>query len=111
MSHQVQRRDTRLDIQVLRAFAVGVVVVGHLWPRGLLSGGYLGVDIFFGISGFLITSHLVEHSPTNFRGLLDFWGKRIRRLLPASLAVLAAAALAGWLWLPETQWAITARQI
>lgn len=56
----------------------------HLWPNRL-GGGYIGVDIFFVISGFLITSHLVAHPPRNARGLAEFWGRRIRRLLPASL--------------------------
>ncbi|GAA1388225.1 acyltransferase family protein [Catellatospora chokoriensis] len=111
MSQPIQKRDIRPDIQVLRAFAVGVVLVSHLWPNGPLAGGYLGVDVFFVISGFLITSHLVEHVPTNHHGLLDFWGRRVRRLLPASLAVLAATAVASWLWLPESQWLATARQI
>jgi peptidoglycan/LPS O-acetylase OafA/YrhL len=111
MSAPVRERDVRPDIQVLRAFAVGVVVLGHLWPQGRLSGGYVGVDIFFVISGFLITLHLVEHVPTNLRGLLDFWGRRVRRLLPAALFVLTATAVAGWLWLPEAQWSDTASQI
>src|SRR5215472_17358278 len=111
MSQPVRERGGRLDIQVLRAFAVVVVVLGHLWPQGRLSGGYVGVDIFFVISGFLITLHLVEHAPTGPHGLLDFWGRRVRRLLPAALFVLAATAVAAWLWLPEAQWSDTARQI
>jgi len=111
MSQPVHERGVRLDIQVLRAFAVAVVVLGHLWPQGRLSGGYVGVDIFFVISGFLITLHLVEHAPTGPRGLLDFWGRRVRRLLPAALFVLTATAVAAWRWLPEAQWSDTARQI
>jgi peptidoglycan/LPS O-acetylase OafA/YrhL len=111
MSRPIGERDVRLDIQVLRAFAVGVVFCGHLWPHGRLSGGFVGVDIFFVISGFLITSHLLVHVPTNLRGLLDFWARRVRRLLPASLAVLVATAVAAWCWLPETEWAGTARQV
>ncbi|MFI5492701.1 acyltransferase family protein [Actinoplanes sp. NPDC051859] len=111
MSGLVRNRDVRLDIQALRAIAVGVVVCAHLWPHGRLAGGFVGVDIFFVISGFLITSHLVDNTPTNIRGLLDFWARRVRRLLPASLAVLAATAVAGWVWLPEALWDMTARQI
>ena len=49
----------RADIQALRAIAVGMVVLGHVWPDKL-TGGYVGVDVFFVISGFLITSHLSE---------------------------------------------------
>lgn len=111
MSQPVRGRDVRADIQVLRAFAVAVVVLAHLRPHGRLAGGYVGVDIFFVISGFLITSHLVEHVPTNVHGLLEFWGRRVRRLLPAALVVLAVTAVAGWLWLPESQWSSTAAQI
>ncbi|MFI5492947.1 acyltransferase family protein [Actinoplanes sp. NPDC051859] len=111
MSGSVRNRDVRLDIQVLRAFAVGVVVCAHLWPHGKLAGGFVGVDIFFVISGFLITSHLVEHVPTNVRDLVDFWGRRVRRLLPASLTVLAATTVAAWVWLPEALWSTTARQV
>ena len=47
----------RLDIQALRALAVTIVIVYHFWPS-LLPGGFIGVDVFFVISGFLITSHL-----------------------------------------------------
>ncbi|GIM89570.1 acyltransferase family protein [Paractinoplanes toevensis] len=111
MSGPVRDRAVRFDIQALRAFAVATVVCAHLWPRGWLPGGFVGVDVFFVISGFLITSHLMEHVRPDFRGLLDFWGRRVRRLLPASLAVLAVTAVAGWVWLPESQWAQTARQI
>ena len=49
----------RKDIQALRAIAVTLVVIYHFWPNRL-SGGYVGVDVFFVISGFLITLHLLE---------------------------------------------------
>ncbi|GIF20869.1 peptidoglycan/LPS O-acetylase OafA/YrhL [Actinoplanes tereljensis] len=111
MSGSVRDRAVRFDIQALRAFAVVAVVIAHLWPHGWVPGGYVGVDIFFAISGFLITSHLMERVRPNFRGVLDFWARRVRRLLPASLAVLAVTAVAGWFWLPESQWAQAARQI
>lgn len=54
----------RADIQALRAFAVAVVVGFHLWP-GRVPGGYVGVDVFFVISGFLITLHLLQRPPTS----------------------------------------------
>ena len=105
-------RTVRLDIQALRAVAVAMVVVYHLTPT-VLPGGFVGVDVFFVISGFLITTLLVERPPTNgpregVRWLLDFWARRIRRLLPASLFVLAATLVATWLVLPQTQWQATA---
>ena len=102
-------RTVRLDIQALRAAAVAMVVVYHLAPN-VLPGGFVGVDVFFVISGFLITTLLIERPPTNGRGLLEFWARRIRRLLPASLLVLAVTLVATWLVLPQTQWQATAEQ-
>ncbi|QIM19280.1 acyltransferase [Leucobacter coleopterorum] len=85
----VSRR--RLDIQGLRALAVVLVVVFHLFPR-LVPGGYIGVDIFFVISGFLITGHLLREVETQGRVCVtQFWARRVRRLLPASLLVLAVS--------------------
>jgi peptidoglycan/LPS O-acetylase OafA/YrhL len=99
----------RVDIQGLRALAVSLVLVYHLFP-GRLTGGFIGVDVFFVISGFLITSHLMAHPPQRGRDLLVFWGRRIRRLLPASLLVLTATLLASQLFAPETRWQNTGVQ-
>ncbi|MBC7596008.1 MAG: acyltransferase, partial [Kineosporiaceae bacterium] len=107
---QRKASDFRPDIQGLRALAVSLVLLFHLWPNRL-GGGYIGVDIFFVISGFLITSHLVAHPPRNARGLAEFWGRRIRRLLPASLLVLFSTIVVSRLIAPETQWANTARDV
>ncbi len=76
----------------LRALAVAAVVAYHVHP-GWLPGGYLGVDVFFGISGFLITHLLVgEHRRTGRIALAGFWRRRALRLLPELLLVLAACA-------------------
>jgi len=99
-------RAVRTDIQGLRAIAVSLVLVYHLAPSSL-TGGFTGVDVFFVISGFLITLHLLEHLPSRPRDLAAFWSRRVRRLLPASLLVLAATAVATRLVAPETQWATT----
>lgn len=94
----------RTDIQALRALAVTAVVVNHLWPR-LLPGGYVGVDIFFVISGFLITRHLVEElRATGKVRLATFYGRRMRRLLPAALLVAVVGAAASWLIQPYSRW-------
>ncbi|PFG37821.1 peptidoglycan/LPS O-acetylase OafA/YrhL [Flavimobilis soli] len=105
-----RRRTVRKDIEGLRALAVTLVVVYHLWP-GVVTGGFIGVDVFLVVSGFLITSHLLQHPPRTPRDLAEFWGRRIRRLLPASFLVLAVTLVASWLVAPPTQWAETTRQI
>ncbi|MEI3844952.1 MULTISPECIES: acyltransferase family protein [unclassified Microbacterium] len=80
-------------VQGLRAIAVLCVVLYHFWP-GRVTGGYIGVDIFFVISGFLITSHLMrELTATGTVRLGQFWARRARRLLPASLLVLLFCAV------------------
>ncbi len=77
----------------LRAIAVLGVLVYHL-NRTWLPGGYLGVDLFFVLSGYLITSLLVaEHSRTGRIDLPAFWARRIRRLLPALLVLLVVMAV------------------
>lgn len=86
----------------MRAIAVALVVLYHFWPNAI-RGGYVGVDVFFVISGFLITAQLVEIlGRGGVRGLGTFWVRRLRRLLPASLLVLAASALAVW-WIAPAQ--------
>jgi peptidoglycan/LPS O-acetylase OafA/YrhL len=101
----------RPEIQLLRAVAVLAVVVNHLAP-GLLPGGYIGVDIFFVISGYLISAHLLrELDRTGRVGLAAFWARRVRRLLPASLLVLLVSAVASLLVVPATQWQTVMRQI
>ncbi|HEY6609376.1 MAG TPA: acyltransferase, partial [Candidatus Limnocylindria bacterium] len=100
----------RADIQGLRAVAVGAVLLFHLWPNRL-PGGYVGVDVFFVISGFLITSHLLHRPPRSGGDLLEFWSRRIRRLLPASLLVLTVITIATWAVAPEPQWGNAAKEI
>jgi peptidoglycan/LPS O-acetylase OafA/YrhL len=104
-------RGKRADIQALRALAVGLVVVYHFWPHRL-PGGFVGVDVFFAISGFLIISHLVEeHRRTGRIALARFWARRARRLLPASLLVLSVSAVGVVALLPGAQWLQAFREI
>ncbi|MFC6236901.1 acyltransferase family protein [Longivirga aurantiaca] len=88
------RSDLRPDLQAVRALAVLGVFVYHANPA-LLSGGLVGVDVFFVLSGYLISSHLFgELDRTGSIGLGRFWARRARRLLPASLTVLGVTAVA-----------------
>ncbi|SOC46923.1 Peptidoglycan/LPS O-acetylase OafA/YrhL, contains acyltransferase and SGNH-hydrolase domains [Blastococcus aggregatus] len=85
----------RPDIQGLRAVAVGLVVAAHVtgWP----AGGFIGVDVFFVISGFLITGLLVrERTRTGGISFRGFYARRARRLLPAALVTLAATTAAAY---------------
>lgn len=98
-------------VQGLRAVAVILVVLYHFWP-GRLSGGFIGVDIFFVISGFLITGQLArELERTGRIALPAFWAKRIRRLLPASITVLVFATLATLFILPLSSLADSLREV
>jgi peptidoglycan/LPS O-acetylase OafA/YrhL len=104
-------RGFRPDIQGMRALAVGMVVLYHLYPS-LLTGGFAGVDVFFVISGFLITGHLLrEYHKTGRIALLDFWGRRAKRLVPAAALVLTVTWVASRFLLPATRLADTASQI
>ncbi len=91
--------EVRRDIEGLRAVAVGVVVLYHAHFLGL-RGGFVGVDVFFVISGFLITSLLLrEHTASGRISLSRFYGRRVRRLLPASCLVVVGTVVAGNFWL------------
>ena len=94
----------RSEIDGLRAFAVLSVVIFHTFP-GWLKGGFIGVDIFFVISGFLITSHIfqqLEHGEFDFA---DFFARRIRRIFPALILVMAVALMFGWFVLLADEYA------
>ncbi|MBB2976340.1 peptidoglycan/LPS O-acetylase OafA/YrhL [Microbacterium endophyticum] len=98
------RKSFRPEIQGLRALAVGAVLIYHLWPNRV-SGGFVGVDVFFVISGFLITSHLLSELNTAGRiSVGRFWSRRAKRLLPDALLVLALTGIAILIWVPRTLW-------
>jgi peptidoglycan/LPS O-acetylase OafA/YrhL len=89
-------RDTsfRADIQGLRAIAVLSVVLYHA-DAGLLPGGFVGVDIFFVISGFLITGILLRELERGEMSIAGFYHRRVKRLFPALFVMLAAVLIAG----------------
>ncbi len=102
---QFQRRK-RLDIQGLRAIAVALVVLFHAEVPGF-GGGYVGVDVFFVISGFLISTHLVESlRDRGGIGYGAFYARRARRLLPAALTVILATMVLAAVWVSPLQFDI-----
>src|SRR5438105_15671701 len=91
--------DYRADIQGLRAVAVLLVVLNHA-GLGIFTGGYIGVDVFFVVSGFLITNLLLRDRDTHGRlRLVNFYSRRARRILPAAALTLVVTDLAAWLFL------------
>jgi peptidoglycan/LPS O-acetylase OafA/YrhL len=99
------------EVQALRAAAVLLVVGYHFWP-GRLHGGFVGVDVFFVISGFLITSHLHREVVAHGRiRLAQFYARRARRLLPAAVLVLLASAAGTLAFLPAQRWSAAAGEL
>ena len=89
----------RADIEGLRAIAVLAVLLFHAGVPGL-AGGYVGVDVFFVVSGFLITSLLVtEKESSGSISLSSFYARRVRRLLPVAAVVAISTLVASWIWL------------
>jgi peptidoglycan/LPS O-acetylase OafA/YrhL len=86
----------RPDIDGLRAIAVLLVVFHHAFPK-MLPGGFIGVDLFFVISGFLITTIIFQNLENGKFSFLDFYERRIKRIFPALGLVLIACLVYGWL--------------
>ncbi|MFC0002643.1 acyltransferase family protein [Micromonospora siamensis] len=98
-SDRAPRAGFRPDIEGLRSIAVLLVVLSHA-GLSTFAGGYVGVDVFFVISGFLITSLLMrELARTGRISIAGFYARRAVRLLPASSVVLLATLAGSWLWL------------
>ncbi len=106
----MQRRAVISQLSALRAFAIVAVVGFHLWPAAV-PGGFVGVDILFVVSGFLITDLLVRDAEGTGRiHVRKFIARRAARLVPAALTVIAASALLVFAAAPHAVWAESARQ-
>ena len=96
----------RPEIDGLRAFAVVAVIINH-FNKDLLPGGYLGVDIFFVISGYVITSSLFERPSRNFKDFISgFYERRIKRLVPALSVFVLITSIVICLFNPDPQLSI-----
>jgi len=101
----------RRDIDGMRAIAVVLVLLFHFSLITEITAGFLGVDIFFVISGFLITAIVVGQLDAGTFTLRDFYVSRIRRLAPSLFLVLAMTTAAGALWLFPSQFVELAKQV
>ena len=90
-----KHKDYRRDIDGLRAITVLMVVIYHAFPD-TLPGGFIGVDVFFIISGYLISLTLFQSFRSSSFKISDFYSRRIRRIFPALSVVLLATGLCGW---------------
>jgi peptidoglycan/LPS O-acetylase OafA/YrhL len=101
----------RGEVQALRAVAVALVVAYHAAPT-IVPGGYVGVDVFFAISGLLITSQLLREADRRDTVVLRrFWARRMRRLLPAALLVLGVVTVVTLLFVPVARWEQTLDEV
>jgi len=100
----------RAEIDGLRAVAILPVVLFHAGFE-TFSGGFVGVDVFFVISGYLITSIILSEKAAGTFSLIDFYERRARRILPALLLVVAVCIPVAWLWLPAYDLARFSRSV
>src|SRR6185436_1401517 len=100
----------RADVDGLRAVAVLAVVGFHAFPEHV-GGGFIGVDIFFVISGFLISSILLRNLEGGSFRFSEFYARRIRRIFPALIVVLSAVAAFGWFALDADEYAQLGRHV
>ncbi|QCZ27344.1 acyltransferase family protein [Leclercia adecarboxylata] len=96
-------RDFRQDINLLRGIAILSVVFYH-FTATLLPGGFAGVDVFFVISGFLMTKIIATGLERNSFNLLQFYAARCKRIIPALLAMCLIVAVTTFFWLPTNEY-------
>ncbi|WP_214402484.1 acyltransferase family protein [Pseudonocardia lacus] len=106
-THRASERRYRPELQGLRGLAVALVVVYHVWLNRV-SGG---VDVFFLVSGFLLTAQLVRAAEGGALHVRRRWGRTVLRIGPAALVVLLSVGLAGATLLPEGRWGQTIREL
>lgn len=111
MQQNEQHSYWRSDITGLRALAVLPVLIFHAWPN-ILPGGFVGVDVFFVISGYLISGILFRQlQRTGSIDFFDFYAKRIRRIIPNLLCVLLFTVAVGWFFMTPNEYMDLGKQI
>lgn len=100
----------RPDIDGLRAFAVLSVVIYHAFPS-FLTGGFIGVDIFFVISGYLIATIIFKSLAENKFSFLDFYARRVNRIFPALILVLTTCYVVGWFTLISSDFKLLGKHL
>lgn len=107
---RVRGRRYRADIDGLRAVAILAVLGFHAFP-GRVTGGFVGVDIFFVISGFLITGILIDGLEEGTLTLREFYSRRVRRIFPALVLVTLVCTVAGWFMLLPDEFAQVGKHV
>src|SRR5215467_2222058 len=105
-----QKTSYRPEIDGLRAISILLVVAYHAIPS-LVPGGFVGVDAFFVISGFLITKIISGEIAIGLFSIASFYARRVRRIFPALITVLAATAAVGWFVLLPDQFELFGKNL
>ncbi|NRB11351.1 MAG: acyltransferase [Rickettsiaceae bacterium] len=100
----------RKDIDGLRAIAVLAVVLFHAFPK-IIKGGFLGVDIFFVISGYLITSIIIKDFNNSSFNIYRFYSRRIKRIFPSLITIISICLIFGWYTLTNDELSHLAKHI
>ena len=103
MKHFKSPISYREDINGLRAWAVVAVLLFHFQIPGF-GAGFMGVDLFFVISGYLMTAIVIKGLEQEIFSLIPFYMARIRRIVPALMVLLAVLLVLGWFWLPTSDY-------
>jgi peptidoglycan/LPS O-acetylase OafA/YrhL len=98
------------EVTALRALAVLGVMIFHFWPR-VLPGGYVGVDVFFVVSGFVVSRAYLARLIGGDLSWQEFFWRRVRRLLPAAVLVFAASTATAWVVLEPNELVLFARSL
>lgn len=107
---QLSHPKYRPDIDGLRAIAVLSVVIFHAFPTWV-KGGFVGVDIFFVISGFLISTIIFENLSKDSFSFFEFYSRRVKRIYPVLLVVLSVCFLFGWFALLADEFKILGKHL